>query len=317
VGFLFLAVIFRKRNLLNNGEAFVLTKPSGRTRQTGVIVVPTGKALGAEIRSLDLRTIDNDDFASIYQAWLDNLVLLFRGQNLADEDLIAFSRKLGDLDLAPVQESGRRFVEGHPEIYIVSNVMENGTPLGSLGSGEATWHTDMSYLQDPPKASLLYALEVPRSGGDTHFSNMYRAYESLPEDLKQRIDGLSLKHDGTYNSGGYVRQGIAAVDDPVTSPGCFHPLVCTHPETKRQLLYLGRRRNAYVAGLSIADSELLLDELWSYATREELTWRNEWRVGDLVLWDNRCTMHRRDPFDKNSRRIMHRTQIKGETRPTA
>ena len=295
----------------------MLIEPSGRTKQWGVTVVPTGRALGAEIRDVDLRTISNDDFAEIYRAWLDNLVLLFRGQDLTDEDLTAFSRKLGDLDLAPIQESGRRFVEGHPEIYIVSNVMENGTPLGSLGSGEATWHTDMSYLQDPPKASLLYALEVPPSGGDTHFSNMYRAYESLPEDLKQRIDGLSLKHDGTYNSGGYVRQGIAAIDDPVTSPGYFHPLVCTHPETKRRLLYLGRRRNAYVAGLSIADSELLLDELWSYATREELTWRNEWRVGDLVLWDNRCTMHRRDPFDKNSRRIMHRTQIKGETRPTA
>lgn len=295
----------------------MLTDPSGRTKQSGVTVVPTRRALGAEIRDVDLRTISNDDFAEIYRAWLDNLVLLFRGQDLTDEDLTAFSRKLGDLDLAPVQESGRRFVEGHPEIYIVSNVMENGTPLGSLGSGEATWHTDMSYLQDPPKASLLYALEVPPSGGDTHFSNMYRAYESLPDDLKQRIDGLSLKHDGTYNSGGYLRQGIVAVDDPVTSPGCFHPLVCTHPETKRRLLYLGRRRNAYIDGLSLADSELLLDELWSYATREELTWRNEWRVGDLVLWDNRCTMHRRDPFDKNSRRIMHRTQIKGETRPTA
>ena len=295
----------------------MLTDPSGRTKQTGVTVVPTGSALGAEIQDVDLRAIDNQDFTEIYRAWLDNLVLLFRGQDLTDEDLIAFSRKLGDLDLAPVQESGRRFVEGHPEIYIVSNVMENGTPLGSLGSGEATWHTDMSYLQDPPKASLLYALEVPPSGGDTHFSNMYRAYESLPDDLKQRIDGLSLKHDGTYNSGGYVRQGIAAVDDPVTSPGCFHPLVCTHPETNRRLLYLGRRRNAYIDGLSLADSELLLDKLWSYATREELTWRNEWRVGDLVLWDNRCTMHRRDPFDENSRRIMHRTQIKGETRPTA
>jgi taurine dioxygenase len=295
----------------------VLTEPSGKTKQPVVNVVPTGRALGAEIQNVDLRTIGNDEFARIYGAWLDNLVLLFGGQHLTDEDLIAFSRKLGDLDLAPIQESGRRFVEGHPEIYIVSNVMENGTPLGSLGSGEATWHTDMSYLQYPPKASLLYALEVPPSGGDTHFSNMYRAYESLPDDLKQRIEGLSLKHDGTYNSGGYVRQGIAVVDDPLTSPGCFHPLVCTHPETKRRLLYLGRRRNAYIDGLSLADSESLLDELWSYATREEFTWRNKWSAGDLVLWDNRCTMHRRDPFDENSRRIMHRTQIKGETRPSA
>jgi len=244
-------------------------------------------------------------------------VLLFRGQKLTDEDLISFSKRLGDLDQAPIQESGRRFVEGFPEIYVVSNVMKDGVPIGSLGAGEATWHTDMSYLQDPPKASILYALEIPPSGGNTYFSNMYRAYESLPEELKLRINGLSLKHDGTYNSGGYVRQGVAAVDDPMKSPGTFHPLVCTHPETGRRMLYLGRRRNAYIDGLSLADSDALLDELWSYATRDELAWGNEWRVGDLVLWDNRCTMHRRDPFDAIARRIMHRTQIKGETRPRA
>ena len=126
-----------------------------------VTVIPTGKALGAEVREVDLRMVDADDFASIHRAWLDHAVLLFRGQKLTDEDLISFSRKFGDLDLAPIQETGRRFVEGHPEIYVVSNVVENGVPIGSLGAGEATWHADMSYLQDPPKASILYALEVP------------------------------------------------------------------------------------------------------------------------------------------------------------
>jgi taurine dioxygenase len=273
--------------------------------------------LGAEIQRVDLRTIDAEEFANIYRAWLRYSVLLFRDQKLTDEDLVAFSKRFGDLDWAPVQESGRRFVEGHPEIYVVSNVMEKGVPIGSLGAGEATWHTDMSYLQDPPKASILYALEVPPSGGNTYFNSMYRAYEILSESLKKRIEGKMLKHDGTYNSGGYVRQGIAAVDDPVTSHGTFHPLVCTHPETKRRVLYLGRRRNAYIGGLPLAESESLLDELWLQANREELEWHNEWRVGDLVLWDNRCTMHRRDPFDASSRRIMHRTQIKGETRPSA
>jgi taurine dioxygenase len=287
------------------------------TRRPRFTVVPTRKALGAEIQNVDLRTIDNDTFDDIYRAWLDHSVLLFRGQNLSDEDLIAFSKRFGDLDWAPVQESGRRFVAGHPEIYVVSNVVENGVPIGSLGAGEATWHTDMSYLQNPPKASILYALEVPSSGGNTYFNNMYCAYESLPDELKRRIEGLTLKHDGTYNSGGYVRQGITAVDNPVTSPGAFHPLVCAHPETKRRLLYLGRRRNAYIDGLSLPDSESLLDQLWSYATREELAWHNEWRAGDLVLWDNRCTMHRRDAFEASSRRIMHRTQIRGETGPSA
>jgi taurine dioxygenase len=291
---------------------------SSRTgRKSRVTVIPTGKALGAEIQGIDLRTVDSNDFAGIYRAWLDYSVLLFRGQKLTDEDLIAFSKRFGDLDWAPVQESGRRFVDGHPEIYVVSNVMENGAPIGSLGAGEATWHTDMSYLPDPPKASILYALEVPLSGGNTYFNSMYRAYEFLPDAVKKRVEGKTLKHDATYNSGGYVRQGITAIDNPITSPGTYHPLVCMHPETKRRVLYLGRRRNAYIEGLSLQESESLLDELWSHANQEELEWCNEWRVGDLVLWDNRCTMHRRDSFDAASRRVMHRTQIKGETRPSA
>ncbi len=285
------------------------------TGKTGIAVGPTGGALGAEIRNVDLRRIDDGDFAVICGAWHDHLVLIFRGQNLSDEDLIVFSRRFGELDWAPVQESGRRFVEGHPEIYVVSNVMENGVPIGSLGAGEATWHTDMSYLEVPPKASMLYALEVPASGGDTYFNNMYAAYESLPQELRRRIEGLKLKHDGTYNSGGYVRQGVAAVDDPMTSPGTSHPLVCTHPDTQRRALYLGRRRNAYIGGLSLAESESLLDQLWSYATRPELAWGHKWRSGDLVLWDNRCTMHRRDSFDSGSRRVMHRTQIRDEAAP--
>ena len=289
---------------------------SGRERLR-IEVRPTGVALGAEIRGVDLPLIDDQDFSDIHQAWLDHQVLLFRGQNLDDEQLIGFSRRFGELDWAPVQENGRRFVEGRPEIYIVSNVIEKGVPIGSLGAGEAVWHTDMSYVPDPPKASILYALESPPKGGDTGFVSMYATYEALPAALQQRIRGMSLKHDATYNSGGYVRQGVDAVDDPLTSPGAVHPLVCSHPETGRQVLYLGRRRNAYVTGLSLAESEALLDELWGYADREELAWYNQWRVGDLVLWDNRCTMHRRDPFDPGTRRIMHRTQVKGGTRPAA
>jgi taurine dioxygenase len=282
-----------------------------------VTVIPSGKALGAEIRGVDLSAVNADEFESIHKAWLDHSVLLFRGQKLTDDDLIAFSKKFGDLDFAPVQETGRRFVEGHPEIYVVSNVMENGVPIGSLGAGEATWHTDMSYLPDPPKASMLYALEVPPSGGNTYFCSMYRAYEILPNALKKRVEGKMLKHDGTYNSGGYVRQGVSAVDDPMKSPGTFHPLVCTHAETGRRGLYLGRRRNAYIKGLPLQESEALLDELWSYMDRDEIAWHNEWLVSDLVFWDNRCTMHRRDPFDASSRRVMHRTQIKGQASPAA
>ncbi|HEV2200383.1 MAG TPA: TauD/TfdA family dioxygenase [Bryobacteraceae bacterium] len=285
--------------------------------ESTITVLPSGKPLGAEIRGLDLCAITDAEFAAIRRAWSQHSVLLFRGQQMTDENLIAFSRRFGELDWAPVQETGRRFVEGHPEIYVVSNVVVNGEPIGSLGAGEASWHTDMSYLEDPPKASMLYALEIPPAGGHTYFCGMYRAYEALPDALKRRIEGLLLKHDGTYNSGGYVRQGVAAVDDPMNSPGAYHPLVCTHPDTKRRALYLGRRRNAYIQGLPLAESEALLDELWSVATEEKFAWHNEWRVGDVVLWDNRCTMHRRDPFDANARRVLHRTQIKGETRPAA
>jgi taurine dioxygenase len=274
-------------------------------------VIPTGAALGAEIRGIDVRAINERTFTAIRDAWLVHQVLLFRDQRLTDDDLIIFSRRFGDLDHAPVQENGRRFVEGHPELYVVSNVVENGVAIGSLGSGEAVWHTDMSYLADPPKASVLYAIEVPGSGGDTGFCTMYGTWESLPNGLQERVIGLRIKHDATYNSGGYVREGVTPSDDPRTSPGVFHPLVCVHPETGRRLLYLGRRRNAYLEGLSLDESEMLLDAMWAYATDSALTWYQHWKAGDLVIWDNRCTMHRRDAFDPTSRRIMHRTQIKG------
>jgi taurine dioxygenase len=281
----------------------------------GLDVVPSGKSLGAEVRGIDLRNLDDAQFASLLRAWLDNLVLLIRDQSLSDAELIAFSRRLGDLDLAPIQETGRRFVEGLPELYIVSNVVKDGTPIGSLGNGEAVWHTDMSYVEVPPQASALYALEVPPTGGDTSFVNMYAVYDSLADDLKARIAGLRVKHDGTYNSGGFLRQGVTPTDDPRTAPGTLHPLVYVHPETGRPALYLGRRRNAYVDGLPLDESEALLDELWASVDGERFGWTNVWRKGDLVLWDNRCTMHRRDSFDPSTRRVMHRTQIKGTVRP--
>jgi len=278
-------------------------------------IVPTGMALGAEVRNVDLKRLDDASFAALLRAFHDHSVLLFRGQTLSDQDLIAFSRRFGELDHAPVQETGRRFVEGLPEIYIVSNVKLNGEPIGSLGAGEAVWHTDMSYLDAPPIASALYALEIPSIGGNTSFCSMYAIYEALPPDLKRRIADLRIKHDGTYNSGGFLRQGVTPTDDPRTSPGAVHPLVCKHPDTGREMLYLGRRRNAYLVGLELAESEALLDELWAYVARSEFAWEHVWRVGDLVIWDNRCTMHRRDPFDDSARRIMHRTQIKGVARP--
>jgi len=289
---------------------------SGRAVTSRAIeIVPTGKALGAEVKNVDLKRLDDATFATLLRAFHDHSVLLVRGQTLSDQDLIAFSRRFGELDWAPVQENGRRFVEGLPEIYIVSNVKQNGEPIGSLGAGEAVWHTDMSYLEAPPIASALYALEIPPVGGNTSFCSMYAIHDALAPELKRRVAGLKIKHDGTYNSGGFLRQGVTPTDDPRTSPGAIHPLVCTHPDTGREMLYLGRRRNAYLVGLELAESEALLDELWAYVDRPEFAWEHVWQIGDLVIWDNRSTMHRRDPFDDNSRRIMHRTQIKGTVRP--
>jgi taurine dioxygenase len=278
---------------------------------------PGAPRLGAEITGVDLRAIDDAAFDAIHGAWIEHQVLLFRGQSLDDHDLIAFSRRFGDLDHAPIQENGQRIANGMPEIYVVSNVIENGVAIGSLGYGEAVWHTDMSYLQAPPKASMLYALEVPPSGGDTSFVDMYGAFEGLPGSLRERALGLRVKHDGTYNSGGYVRQGVTPTDDPRQAPGTLHPLVCTHPESGRRMLYLGRRRMAWLEGFDIAESDALLDEIWAYATQSRFVWTHQWRVGDLVLWDNRCTMHRRDPFDASTRRVMHRTQVKGSAPPMA
>ena len=206
----------------------------------GASVRPTGAPLGAEVSGADLRDLDDAGFKAIHKAWLDHSVLLFRGQHLSDDELAAFSRRFGNLDLAPVQENGRTTVEGRPEIYVVSNVLgADGAPIGSLGAGEAVWHTDMSYLSKPPKASMLYALEIPPEGGDTWFSDMRAAYDNLPEGLKRQAATLRVKHDGTYNSGGYVRAGVTPSDDPRTSPGTLHPLVCSHPETGRRMLYLG------------------------------------------------------------------------------
>ncbi len=279
--------------------------------------ITPNQVFGAEVVGLDLRTIDARIFAAIHDAWTRHSVLLFRGQALTDADLIAFSRRLGALDHAPNQENGQRIASGMPELYVVSNVLENGVAIGSLGSGEAVWHTDMSYLPSPPKASLLYALEVPDAGGDTSFCDMYRALDALPAALRARLAGLRVKHDGTYNSGGYVRAGVTPTDDPRAAPGTLHPLVCTHPDSGRQMLYLGRRRMSWIEGMGLAESEALLDEIWAHATRPALSFTHHWAVGDLVMWDNRCSMHRRDPFDDRARRVMHRTQVRGSAPPAA
>jgi taurine dioxygenase len=270
-----------------------------------------GDALGAEIAGVDLsQPIAPQDFVRIRAAWLEHLVIRFRGQTLSDPQLLAFSAHFGELDPPGPNPLGRPFLPDHPQMNVISNVKVGGVPIGGLGDGEAIWHADMTYIENPPMAAILHALELPPSGGDTYWANMYLAYETLPAELRRRVEGRSAVHDATYNSAGIRRKGYEDVADPRAAPGARHELVRTHPETGRKCLFLGRRRNSYVLGMELDESEALLDALWAHATQPQFTFRQQWRVGDVLVWDNRCTLHRRDAFDPAARRVMHRTQIK-------
>ena len=270
---------------------------------------------GAELTGIELARASSAQIEAIKRAWYRHDVILFRNQRLTDGDLLSFSRHFGILDSPPNQGAGRKSARGYPEIYVVSNVLdEQGEPIGALGHGEAVWHTDMSYAPHPPDASMLYSLEVPAQGGDTWFSSMKAALASMPDALVERIWKLDIKHDGTYDSGGYLRKGLTPSNDPRSCPGTPHPIVIEHPVSGDLALYLGRRRNAYIMGFDLAESERLLDEIWSYV--ETAIYRHRWATGDLVLWDNRTTMHRRDAFEATARRVMHRTQIKGSGAPS-
>lgn len=280
-------------------------------------VVPTGAALGADIEGVDVREVDDSIFAKILQAWHDNLVIRFRGQDLDDDSLADFSRRFGVLDMAPTGRGGTPFDPSRPEITVLSNIVVDGKAVGALGNSELVWHQDMTYNDVPPKASLLYAMEVPEKGGDTSFYNMYAAYETLPEDLKTRIQGLSCKHDATRNSSGELRTGYDESYSGEDRPGAIHPFVIRHPATGRPALFLGRRPNAYVPGLPEEEGEALLNALWSHIANGPHSWTQNWRAGDLVIWDNRCALHRRNGLDPSSRRLMHRTQVRDEARPVA
>ena len=275
-------------------------------------IVSTGAALGADVWNVDLADLTDTAFAKIHQAWLDhNGVLRFPCQRLDDNGFLAFAARFGELDMAPINANGHYWKPEYPQLAVISNVVLDGKPVGSLGSYESKWHTDMSYNELPPKASILYAIELPREGGDTGFASTAAAYDALPEDMKKRLAGLTCKHDSSHNSVGQVRKGFAeAYEQREDIPGAVHPLVAMHPETGRKVIYLGRRARAYIRELPPEESDTLLDELYAHVSKPEFTWTQKWRHGDVVLWDNRCTLHRRDALDPKERRLLHRAQIK-------
>jgi taurine dioxygenase len=294
------------------------------TTYGNIRVSPLAATLAADVDAGDLRVVSDAQFAEIRRAWLAHRVIRFREQTFANADIVAFGRRFGDFqpnkqravpisacpgDEAPTIALARD--PEYPQVSFISNLVENNTALGMLGDGELVWHTDQSSFEITPSATILYAVEAPAGEGFTEFLDMEQAYQTLPEALRLRVEGLELKHDDTYDSAGYRRPGYAQVVDVRTSPGAIHPLVVTHPETGRSALYLGRRPHAYIVGLEVAESEVLLDGLWAHAVQDRFIWRQDWRPGDLVVWDNRSLMHRRTAFDPKARRLMRRVCIKG------
>lgn len=195
----------------------------------------------------------------------------------------------------------------------LSNIKVDGKSIGGLGNSEASWHSDMTYLDVPPPCSILLGVEIPHTGGNTYFSDQRAAYDSMPANLRNRIVKLTIKHDASHTSVGQLRRGFEPFDDPRDAPGAIHPVVKVHEETGDAVLHPGRREWAYITGLPLHESEALLDEIWSYASQPEYVWKQEWQPFDVIVWDNRRVLHRRDDFPEDSRRLMKRCQVLART----
>ena len=274
-------------------------------------VKPMTKTFVADITGMDVRHLSDEAFEQLYAAWLGYGVLRLRNQRIDEDQLQAFSARFGPLEEIPfgrISEADKAKVKNR-YVTQLSNILVDGKPIGGLGNAEAAWHSDMTYVETPPPASVLLGVEIPPAGGDTYFADQYAAYEALPEDLRARVADLTIKHDAAHTSIGKLRPGFDSFDDPRDAPGAIHPILQIHEETGRKALYLGRREWAYIPGLSLEESESLLDELWSYAALPAIVWQQKWQPYDLIIWDNRRVLHRRDDFDPQSRRLMKRCQV--------
>ena len=278
-------------------------------------IQPLTENFVADICGIDVGRISDQDFDQLYDAWLQYGVLRLRDQRIDEDVLQAFAAKFGPLEEAPfgrMSETDKAKIKNR-YVTQLSNILVDGKPIGGLGNAEATWHSDMTYVDTPPPASILLGIEIPQSGGDTCFADQCAAYDALPSSLRNRIAHLTIKHNAAHTSIGKLRPGYEAFDDPREAPGAVHPIIKPHDETGQPALYLGRREWAYVPGLTLTDSEALLDELWEYAALPRQVWRQTWQPFDLIIWDNRRVLHRRDDFDPQSRRLMKRCQVLSKT----
>jgi taurine dioxygenase len=275
---------------------------------------PLSRHIGAEIRGIDLRTKpDEATVAAIYKAWLDHLVLVFPGQQLSQEDFLRVTAYFGEV--GKVHRPPKYFPPGFsrilPDILMISNIRENGEPIGVLPDGEMMFHHDMIHAEVPSKATILYSLEIPATGGDTLFASGYAAYDTLDPALKARLEGRKASH--LYNYGSQARgdaKGTEAFAEMV------HPVFRTHEETGRKAVYVNRLMTTEILDLPKAESDAALAALFDHAEKPEFVYAHKWRVGDLLLWDNRCSTHARTDFPATERRLMLRTTVKGTVRPT-
>src|SRR5579875_155348 len=258
---------------------------------------PLAPTIGAEVRGLDLRRpIDAATGAALRQAWYDHAVLLVRGQSLSEDEEARFGEVFGPLALAHVT---RRAPGRHPSIMLISNIRENGKPIGALPDGEMFFHSDLCYTEHPVIGTMLYAIEVPSVGGNTLFADQYAAYNALPAAMKARIDGLRATNRYEIGYDVTIRKGRA----PDTAPHWTHPMVRVHPKTQKKALYINRLMTHDIEGMDEAEAAALLEQLYDHQEQRRFVYEHFWRPGDVILWDNRCTLHARTDFSPSERRL--------------
>jgi taurine dioxygenase len=272
------------------------------------------RALGLEVIGLDLsRPLDDETIAALRRALADHGVLLFRNQKITPQQHVDFSRRFGELEHHVLKDY---LMAGHPELYVISNVKKDGKAVGRAGAGQY-WHSDLSYVEKPALGSIMYAIEIPETGGDTLFANMFAAYESLSAPIQQLLSGLKAVHDFAYTQAtqiaGKGRTRPASAEELAKVPPVEHPVIRAHPENGRKALYANQGMTTHISGLQPMESSAILQMLFAHSTRPEFVYRHSWRVGDVVFWDNRSTMHCAvDDYSDDERRLMVRTTIKGD-----